>query len=249
MVIQCITMPLVFRNIRLECCLRTTWIILLCHIALFDAYKVQTKLSSGRIGGFITHGLSFGRSVPLATFYGVPYAESTAGAKRWTAPIPKKAWSGIRNATRFGASCPGGAPVGNVTNAGDNFSEDCLFANIWTPLKSLSSSASKKLPVVLWIHGGGFMLGTANDPVWWGNSWAARGLVFISFEYRLGAFGFFSSPSLPAVNVGFLDQQLMLRYSLFTVNLPSFRILTPSLFLCTDGFEKMLQHLVETAVT
>ena len=92
------------------------------------------------------------------------------------------------------------------------FSEDCLFANIWTPASALDAPEAS-LPVVVWIHGGGFFVGTANDPVWWGHQWAARGVVLVTFEYRLGALGFFhSSAERNATNFGLLDQLLLLRW-------------------------------------
>ena len=92
------------------------------------------------------------------------------------------------------------------------YSENCLFANIWTPASALDTGGAL-LPVVIWIHGGGFFGGTANDPVMWGHQWAARGVVYVSFEYRLGALGFFhSSAEQNATNFGILDQLLLLQW-------------------------------------
>ncbi len=176
------------------------------------AQPVVVTLDEGPISGRISHSnTSSVRHVPLATFLGVPYGESTAGNGRWSPPRPKSPWIETRDATQFAAACPGGTMTGNLSDP-KLFSEDCLFANIWTPASALHAREAL-LPVVVWIHGGGFFVGTANDPVWWGHQWAARGVVFISFEYRIGALGFFhSSSEHNATNFGLLDQLLLLQW-------------------------------------
>ena len=176
------------------------------------AQPVTVTLYEGPITGHISFSnTSSVRHVPLATFLGVPYGESTSGDGRWSPPRPKSSWSEPRDANKFAAACPGGTMTGNLSDP-RFFSEDCLFANIWTPAVALSAGKAV-LPVVVWIHGGGFFVGTANDPVWWGHQWAARDVVFISFEYRLGALGFFhSSAEKNSTNFGILDQLLLLQW-------------------------------------
>ena len=188
------------------------FLVLCCYCVVAQAQPVVVRLAEGFISGYISHSnTSSARHVPLATFLGVPYGESTAGDGRWSPPRPKGSWSETRDASDFAAACPGGTMSGNLSDP-KIFSEDCLFANIWTPASALSSS-NESLPVVVWIHGGGFFMGTANDPVWWGHQWAARGVVFVSFEYRLGALGFFhSSSEQNATNFGLLDQLLLLHW-------------------------------------
>jgi para-nitrobenzyl esterase len=186
--------------------------IFFCCCAAAKAQHVAVKLAEGPIIGYISYSnTSSVGHVPLATFLGVPYGESTGGDSRWNPPRPKSSWSETRDATKFAAACPGGTMTGNLSDP-KVFSEDCLFANIWTPASALHASEAS-LPVVVWIHGGGFFLGTANDPVWWGHQWAARGVVLVTFEYRLGALGFFhSSAERNATNFGLLDQLLLLRW-------------------------------------
>ncbi len=183
---------------------------LLCVLARTE--PVVVALAEGLIRGYISHSnTSSVRHVPIATFLGIPYGESTAGEGRWSPPRAKSPWSGTRDATSFAAACPGGAMSGNLTDP-KVFSEDCLFANVWAPAAAVSPRG-ESLPVVVWIHGGGFFMGTANDPVWWGHQWAARGVIFVAFEYRLGALGFFHSSAEPAaVNFGLLDQLLLLHW-------------------------------------
>jgi para-nitrobenzyl esterase len=184
-------------------------------LPLFAAARAQTivvELAEGLISGYISYSnTSAARHVPLATFLGVPYGESTAGEARWTPPRPKSPWTGARDASSFAAACPGGTMSGDVPDP-RVFSEDCLFANVWAPVAAVRSR-QRSLPVLVWIHGGGFFMGTANDPVWWGHQWAARGVVFVTFEYRLGALGFFhSSSERNATNFGLLDQMLLLQW-------------------------------------
>jgi carboxylesterase type B len=135
-------------------------------------------------------------------FLGVPYAESTAGARRWTAPEPRRPWPGVLDATRFGPSCPQSAPTGAQ-------SEDCLSLNVWAPKKA---KAGDGRPVMVSIHGGGFYVGSGAVPLLDGGALAARGgVIVVSMNYRLGALGFLATDTLTG-NYGFLDQQLALRW-------------------------------------
>ena len=126
-------------------------------------------------------------------FLGMPYAAAPTGDLRWRAPQPSPGWTGTRKATTYGARCaqrPSSA-YGNDKNE----SEDCLFMNVWAPEKP----ASDKLPVMVWIHGGDHVSGSASDPMpdgsggqlYDGAKLAAKGVVVASFNYRLGALGFF----------------------------------------------------------
>jgi para-nitrobenzyl esterase len=133
-------------------------------------------------------------------FLGVPYAAPPVGRDRWRAPQPPPRWQGIRSARRFAASCwqvmtPAGTgpwtpeyvPQGRV-------SEDCLYLNIWTP----STEVGRGLPVLVWIPGGGFVAGSGSAAVYDGASLAARGIVVVTINYRVGLFGFFVTPALAA---------------------------------------------------
>ena len=151
----------------------------------------------------------------VAVFRGLPFAAAPVGALRWHAPEPAAPWSGVRPATTFGKACPQDRSV-SVDQAGDPgpTSEDCLFLNIWTP----RVEASAKLPVMVWIHGGAFVIGAGSQSLYDGTALAKRGAVVVTFNYRLGALGFFAHPALDRaepngpVNFGLLDQIAALRW-------------------------------------
>jgi para-nitrobenzyl esterase len=136
-------------------------------------------------------------------FLGIPYAAPPTGANRWRAPQPAAGWTGVRAADRFGASCwqalaPKGKGFGPWTHeyvVDGPVSEDCLFLNVWRPAKT-TPKASAKLPVLVWIHGGGFSQGSGSVPIYDGANLAARGVVVVTINYRLGVLGFFAHPEL-----------------------------------------------------
>jgi para-nitrobenzyl esterase len=146
-----------------------------------------------------------------AAFEGIPYAQPPVGPLRWREPAPAAPWTGIREATSFGAPCAqnaGGRPL-------DVSSEDCLYLNIWTPEWPVRSPK----PVVVWLHGGGNFGGTASDANASGAELAARGLVVVTLNYRLGMFGFFAHPALTresphhaSGNYGLMDQIAALQW-------------------------------------
>jgi para-nitrobenzyl esterase len=143
-------------------------------------------------------------------FLGLPYAAPPTGNLRWQAPRPPAAWQGIRDATQFAPSCPQ-AP-GSLTAGRTN--EDCLYLNVYTP--QLVSQPGGGLPVLVWIHGGGFTQGAGRD--YDPTKLAADGIVVVTINYRLGALGFLSHPALasspggPSGNYGLMDQQAALRW-------------------------------------
>ena len=144
----------------------------------------EVKVKQGKVHGAVEMG--------LGTFKAIPFAEAPVGELRWKAPVPKKNWDGVLDATVAGGMPPQqvwqrpGAPAPNIT-------EDCLYLNIQTPAKS----KKEKLPVLVWIHGGGFITGDAGQD---GSKFAKQGIVFVSLSYRTGALGFLSLPELSAEN-------------------------------------------------
>jgi para-nitrobenzyl esterase len=144
-------------------------------------------------------------------FKGVPFAQPPAGDLRWREPAPVKAWSGVREATSFGAPC--------AQNAGgrmqEKSSEDCLFLNVWTP----EWPARARKPVMVWFHGGGNYAGTASGNNFDGESLARHGVVLVTVNYRLTVFGFLAHPELTkesahhaSGNYGLMDQIAALKW-------------------------------------
>jgi para-nitrobenzyl esterase len=143
-------------------------------------------------------------------FRGIPYAAPPVGHLRWQAPRGPQPWTGMRRADKFGNACiqvPGAAQLADAGDPGP-LSEDCLTLNVWSP----SAASKSRRPVMVWIHGGGFVLGSGTVPVYDGNALARRGIVVVTFNYRMGPLGFFAHPAIDdgstssVVNYGMLDQ-------------------------------------------
>jgi para-nitrobenzyl esterase len=165
------------------------------------------SIDSGKVRGEAT--------ASVAAFKGIPFAQPPLGALRWRPPQAPIAWHDIRAALSYGPDCmqvpfPGDAAPLGVTPA-----EDCLYLNVWTPARF----AGRKLPVMVWIYGGGFVNGGSSPPVYDGSAFARDGVVLVSFNYRLGSFGFFAHPALsaeqsagPLGNYGYMDQIAALKW-------------------------------------
>ncbi len=166
-----------------------------CVVSLTVQDLIQVKVDGGIVQGAAENGLT--------VFKGVPFAAPPVGDLRWKAPQPVIKWDGIKQATKFAPSpFQGGNPPAGK-------SEDCLYLNVWTPAKS----AKEKLPVLVWIYGGGFAGGTTADPVCNGENLAKKGVVVVAVAYRVGQLGFLAHPELSAENpdkvsgnYGLLDQ-------------------------------------------
>jgi para-nitrobenzyl esterase len=166
----------------------------------------QNKLStiiqvrSGKIEGVVENGITI--------FKGIPFAAPPVGNLRWKAPQPEKSWEGVLRTDKFAPACPQiPLPIPGVPKL--EMSEDCLYLNVWTPAKS----ADEKLPVMVWIYGGGFALGSTSFSIYSGENLARKGVVLVSIAYRVGPLGFLAHPELSAEspknisgNYGLLDQ-------------------------------------------
>ncbi|MGH3303783.1 MAG: carboxylesterase/lipase family protein [Streptosporangiaceae bacterium] len=141
-------------------------------------------------------------------YLGIPYAAPPVGPLRWRPPQPPARWHGIRAATKFAPHCP--QPAGVFGRA--SMSEDCLYLNVFRPAGQRSSD----LPVMVWMHGGGFVAGESDD--YHPSALVADGVIVVTINYRLGALGFLAQPALasrpggPAGDYGLMDQQAALRW-------------------------------------
>lgn len=145
----------------------------------------------------------------IRVFRGIPFAAPPVGPLRWRPPQAPVPWSGIRPVDRFGANAMQAKVYGDLDPFNEGVSEDCLFLNVWTP----AANPSERLPVLFWVHGGGFIAGHGAEPRYDGTHPAARGIVVVTSNHRLGAFGFLAHPELTAEsphgasgNYGLLDQ-------------------------------------------
>ncbi|MET0310033.1 MAG: carboxylesterase family protein [Sphingomonas sp.] len=149
----------------------------------------------------------------VLAFRGIPYAAAPVGARRWRAPAAATAWTGVRDASHYGAACPQPSDHKEAWAQVGATSEDCLFLNIWRP------AHAGKYPVMVFLHGGGFTYGAAGVPLYDGARLARRGVVVVTLNYRLGRLGFFAHPALSGEdpdgllgNYGIMDQIAALRW-------------------------------------
>jgi para-nitrobenzyl esterase len=198
------------------------------------AISDPVRIDTGSISG------TSGKDASVRVFKGIPFAAPPVGDLRWRAPQPVAKWEGVRAADQFGATCTaggggggrgqgkGGAPKANPDQAkakaappagrgpgGPPASEDCLYLNVWTAAKS----ATERLPVIVWNYGGGFTGGSGSIPGYDGEALAKKGAVVVTYNYRLGMFGFFAHPELSAEsghnasgNYGMMDLAATLRW-------------------------------------
>ncbi len=150
----------------------------------------------------------------IRAFKGIPFAAPPVGPLRWKEPQPVVPWEGVRPATGFGPRPMQKQIYSDMVFRDKGPSEDCLYLNVWTPARA----AAERLPVMVWIYGGGLEAGAASEPRQDGGMLARKGVVVVSLNYRLGIFGFFSHPELSAEsghgsgNYGILDQVEALRW-------------------------------------
>jgi para-nitrobenzyl esterase len=176
--------------------------------ASLDKETVTITVDTGVLSGSAKDG--------VIAFKGISYAAPPVGDLRWRPPQPVVAWRGVRSATQYGHDCmqlpdpSEAAPLGTTKP-----SEDCLVLNIWAPARH----SNEKAAVMVWIHGGGFLNGGSSAPIYDGSALARQGVVFVSFNFRLGRFGFFAHPALtqespagPLGNYTYMDQIAALKW-------------------------------------
>ena len=186
----------------------------LIALAVFQVFVLTTctlaqevvRIDTGKIRGSVENG--------VLSFKGIPYAAPPVGDLRWRPPQPAAKWTGVRAATDYGHDCMQLPFPSDAAPLGTKPSEDCLVLNVWEP-----EHHRGKLPVMVWIYGGGWVNGGSSPAVYDGSQFARRGLVFVSFNYRLGRFGFFAHPALTSEskdgllgNYGYMDQIAALKW-------------------------------------
>lgn len=180
------------------------------HLQASFGQTKPIKINSGLISGTIS------KSGEVKIFKGIPFAAPPTGNLRWKEPQPVKPWKGVRKCVDYGPNAvqekpiPSGAYGAEILIPADGkISEDCLYLNVWTPVKHMG----KKKPVLVIIHGGGFTAGSGSISLLDGEAMARKGLVVVTINYRLGIFGFLAHPALTkeslhhtSGNYGILDQ-------------------------------------------
>jgi len=179
----------------------------ICASAHADSLTVKTQQGKVR-GKTINDG-------KVKAFLGLPYAAAPVGDLRWKAPEPAVKWKGERDGTNYGAHCAQGKVYDDMIFEDGGESEDCLFLNVYAPSDSTSKS---KLPVMFWIHGGGYSGGASSEPRHNGDFLPTKGVVLVTINYRLGVFGFLATAELgkeangAAGNYGLLDMVAALQW-------------------------------------
>ncbi|HZK64488.1 MAG TPA: carboxylesterase family protein [Puia sp.] len=168
-------------------------------VGVLNTDVVQNPATPIRIGSGLISGV-YQEHTGVTVYKGIPFAAPPVGALRWKAPQPSATWNGVIICDRFGPSPMQPKPI-SFLMIGPEFvvpqeplSEDCLYLNVWTGAKS----SKEKRPVMVWIYGGGFITGGAATAGYSGEALAQKGIIFVTFNYRLGVFGFLAHPGLSA---------------------------------------------------
>lgn len=168
----------------------------------------MVSIANGKLTG------TYNAKTGVRSFKGIPYAKPPVGDLRWRVPQPAENWTGVRGATHFSHMPMQKRIFSDMIFRADTMSEDCLYLNVWA-----SVNQGKKLPVLVYFYGGGFVGGDGSESRYDGESMAGKGIVAVTISYRLGIFGFFSHPELTAEsphhasgNYGLLDQNAAIKW-------------------------------------
>src|SRR3954464_12308674 len=179
--------------------MKRTLLVLALGLVIFGSSQTRAAISetvktdAGQLQGTIQES--------VRVFKGVPFAAAPVGPLRWREPQPAMKWEGVRKADKYGDVCmqrpsPQRFPPNAATDlpGSPGMSEDCLYLNVWTN----ANAASAKQPVILWAYGGAYTEGAGSMPLQDGAALAKKGVIVVTFNYRLGSLGFYSHPELDA---------------------------------------------------
>jgi para-nitrobenzyl esterase len=180
----------------------TSITVIFCTVTPLLAQISTAKVTGGVVEGVVKDG--------IASFQGIPFAAPPVGDRRWRPPVPVVSWQGVRRADKFAPGCVQEASWASVVGKSEvPFSEDCLYLNVWSPARS----PKERLPVMVWIYGGGFVSGFTSLPLYDGENLARKGVIAVSIAYRVGPLGFLAHRELSSEsgghgsgNYGLLDQ-------------------------------------------
>jgi para-nitrobenzyl esterase len=151
-----------------------------------ESKRVQQKTANGILEGRVS------ADGKVRAFKGIPYAAPPVGPLRWKPPQPVEPWTGVRSAAEYGPRAMQGRIFDDMVFRDSGPSEDCLYLNVWAP----ENRSAAKLPVMVWIHGGGFVAGASSEPRQDGTNLCQHGVIVVSMNYRMGVFGFLAHPEL-----------------------------------------------------
>ncbi|XP_037068517.1 LOW QUALITY PROTEIN: acylcarnitine hydrolase-like [Pollicipes pollicipes] len=181
-------------------------LLVLAWLAMALAERPVVRFEDGELRGFTLHSFD-GRQ--YAAFKGIPYARPPVGDLRLRPPRAHPGWSGVRDAARHGSTCLQYNMMRNFTMEGQ---EDCLFVNVYSP-RLPAGDGEPRLPVMVWIHGGGFVSGSGDADIFGADFLMDEDVVVVTLNYRLNVFGFFTTDDAEAPgNIGLLDQVLALHW-------------------------------------
>ncbi len=171
------------------------FLLLMTLLGVAHAATSPVRTTDGAVSGVP------GQVKGVTVFKGIPFAAPPIGELRWRPAQPVASWDGVRPGNKFGPACvqphqPQRVPNNRAVDLPDSppVSEDCLYLNVWTPAKAPSA----RLPVMVWIYGGAYTEGAGSTPYNQGDTLAAKGVIVVTFNYRLGALGFLAHPELTA---------------------------------------------------
>ena len=188
-------------------------ILFACNFLLAQTSTTQNGSPEIKTASGVVRGVTEG---DVSSFKGIPFAAPPVGEFRWRPPQPVTPWTGVRDASKYGPNCAQGGWGAAPGTIAEGSAEDCLYLNVRTPATATKKS---KLPVMVWIHGGGFTGGSGAGAGTAGDAFAKQGVILITINYRLGRLGHFAFPALskehpeePKGSYAFMDQIAALKW-------------------------------------